>query len=179
MNAAIRISVACFLLLCFSAQAFQLGNPFDNPLGLTYRKELEQLVIPSAHLPPSCRLATEIKTAPIFPATTNPFVTDDAQLINFVSLIGFGGIRAPGVSVAMSALYFAGDPQNEVGIWGLRFSSPQAATAGHASLKQREILRKGALLLALWHDNEMGIPCQQAIKAHLVKSGFEVLAAKP
>ncbi|MEK6690027.1 MAG: hypothetical protein AABY78_01850 [Nitrospirota bacterium] len=179
MNTAIKIAVACFLLSGVAAQAFQLGSPFDNPMGQTYRKELEQLIVPADHLPPSCRLVTEIKTAPIFPAMTNPFVTDNAQLIDFVSLIGFGNKQLQDVSVAMSALYVEREPQHEVGIWGLRFMSPKAATAGYESLKQREVLRKGALLIALWRDNEIGKACQQAIKAHLVKNGFEILAAKP
>jgi len=179
MNAAIKIAVACFLLSGVAVPAFQLGSPFNNPLGHTYRKELEQLVVPADHLPPSCRLVTEITTAPIFPATTNPFVTDNAQLIDFVSLIGFGKQQLEDVNVAMNALYVEGEPQHEVGIWGLRFRSPKAATAGYESLKHREVLRKGALLVALWRDGKIGKTCQEAIKAHLVKNGFEILRAKP
>ena len=114
-----KIAVACFLLSGVAAQAFQLGSPFDSPLGQTYRKELEQLVVPADHLPPSCRLVTEIKTAPIFPATTNPFVTDSAQLIDFVSLIGFGKKQLQDVSVVMSALYVEREPHTKLGYGAL------------------------------------------------------------
>jgi hypothetical protein len=178
MNAAIKIVAICFLFLSVVVQAIQLGSPFDNPLGQKYRNELEQLVVPPDRLPPSCRLVREIKTAPIFPATTNPFVTDNVQLIDFVSLMGFGNKQLQDVSVAMSALYVEREPQHEVGIWALRFRSPKATTAGYESLKQREVLRKGELLIALWRDDEIGKACQQAIKAHLIKNGFEILAAK-
>lgn len=179
MNTSIKIVATCFLLSSLVVEAFQLGSPFDNPLGKRYRNDLEQLMVPADRLTPSCRLMTEIKTAPIFPATTNPFVTDDARLIDFVSLIGFGNKQLQDVSVAMSVLYIEREPQHEVGIWGLRFRSPKAAMAGYESLKQREVLRKDELLVTLWRDDEIGRTCQQAIKAHLVKNGFEILAAKP
>ncbi len=179
MKTVIKIAATSFLIYGVTVQAFQLGSPFDTPLGQTYRKEVEQLVVPTGRLPSSCRLVTEIKTAPIFPATTNPFVTDDVRLINFVSMIGFGNNKFKDVSVAMSVLYVEHEPRHEVGIWGLRFKSPQAATVGYESLKHKEVLRKDALLIALWKDDEVGKACQQAIKDHLIKKGFETLTAKP
>ncbi len=54
-----------------------------------------------------------------------------------------------------------------------------AATVAYESLKHREVLRMDALLIVLWRDNEIGKTCQQAIKAHLIKNGFEILAVKP
>jgi hypothetical protein len=81
------------------------------------------LIVPANGLPSSCQLVTEIKTAPIFPATTNPFVTDNDQLIEFVLLIGFGNKPPQDVSVAISVLYVEGE-QDEVGI-GVLDSSPR------------------------------------------------------
>lgn len=179
MNILIRIVTGYFLLSSPLVAAAQLGSPYNNPLGHQYKNELEQLVVPANHLPSSCRLVTETKTASIFPATTNPFVTNDARLIDFVSLLGFGNKQLPDVIVAMSALYVEREPQHEVGIWGLRFRSAKAAMTGHESLVQREVLKKGELLVTLWRDDEIGAPCQQAIKAYLTRNGFEILPVKP
>lgn len=179
MNIAIKIVGLCLLLSSPLVEAVQFGGPFGGPLGQKYRNELEQLVVPADRLPSSCQLVTETQTASIFPATTNPFVTDDARLIDFVSLLGFGNRQLPDVIVAMSALYVEREPKHEIGIWGLRFRSAKAALAGYQKFGQREVPRKGALLVTLWRDDEMGAACQLAIKAHLIKNSFELLPVSP
>jgi len=179
MSIYIKIAATLLLLTCMGAHAFQLGSPFNTHLAQKHRKELESLVVPVDRLPSSCRLATEIKTAPIFPATTNPFVTDNVQLIEFVAQIGFGQKQLQDVSTALSALYINRQPPNEVGVWGLKFKTAGAAGVAHKSLKYKEVLRKDALLVTLWRDADIGELCRQAIKDYLIGNGFESLPARP
>ena len=179
MGTYIKIAATLLLLTCMGTYAFQLGSPFNTPLAQKHRKELESLVVPVNRLPLSCRLATEIKTAPVFPATTNPFITDNVQLIEFVSQIGFGNKQLQDVSTALSALYINREPQNEVGVWGLKFKTAGAAGAAHKSLKYKEVLRKDVLLVTLWRDADIGELCLQAIKDYLISNGFENLPARP
>ncbi len=179
MSTYIKFATMLLLLTCMGAYAFQLGSPFNTPLAQKHRKELESLIVPADRLPSDCRLATEIKTAPIFPATTNPFITDNVQLIEFVAQIGFGSKQSQDISVALSALYINREPQHEVGVWGLKFKTAQAASAGYRGLKYREILRKDTLLVTLWRDADIGKLCQQAVKDYLISNGFENLPIKP
>lgn len=179
MSTVIKTAAVLLLATCMAAYAFELGSPFSTPLGRKYRKELESLIAPADRLPASCRPAREIKTAPIFPATTNPFATEDARLIEFTAQIGFGNGRLQDVSAALSALYIIDEgPGHEMGVWGLAFKTARAGAAAHKSVSV-EALRKDALLVTLWHDAGTGRLCRQAIKDHLIGNGFENLPAKP
>jgi len=168
----IQVAIAVAALLAKSAYAFVLGTPLDTALGRQYRAEVEVLTVSPKLLPSSCRLAREVRTAPIFPATTNPFVTDDTALIRFVSLIGFGSDAIPEISVALSALYYDSQPQHEVGIWALRFESADAASRARGLLRVRDVLVREAMVATVWRDDDVGRACRSAIEAHLVKNGF-------
>ncbi len=103
-----RVAVLVFLSFSTASYAFDLGEPFDTLLGKKYESALKVLVAPPQLLPPSCRLARDVQTSLIFPASTNPFVKDDARLIAFASQIGFGRKRLDDIHVALSALYYSG-----------------------------------------------------------------------
>ena len=174
-----RAGVLLFLGFSTISYAFDLGDPFDTPLGKKYQSALKVLVVSPKVLPPSCRLAREIRTAPIFPATMNPYVTDDTRLIAFISQIGFGRKYLDDINVSLSALYYSGSPSSEVGIWGLHFKSEKAAVAAYKRSKYRTVLIKGPLLLTVWVDDETGKMCKQAIENNLKNDGFKLLSAKP
>lgn len=178
MSAYTKVAVALSLLCVMDAHAYQLGSPFDTALGRKYRTELESLIVPPEHLPTSCRLATEFETTPIFPATTNPFVTNDSQLIEFIAM-AFGNKQLQEVNVVLTALYIDGSPRYEVGIWAVRFKTERAAVAAYERLKYIEFLQKDALLVRVLRDNDISKPCHDAIKDHLISDGFETLPAKP
>ena len=127
--------------------------------------------IPPRILPPSCRLAREIRNA-IFPMTTNPFVTEDAALIGFVLGVGFGGSTAGEASAAVTALYFDTQPKNEVGVWALKFRNAEAAAKARKGLTAPGILFRGTTAVRVWRDNDVGRACQVAIEEHLMKNGF-------
>jgi hypothetical protein len=160
-------------LLTRSAFALELGNPFDTALGREYRAELEVLTVSPKLLPSSCRLVREVKSALIFPATTNPFVTRDPALIRFVSQIGFGSDAISDVTAAMSVLYYDSKPQHEVGVWALRLKDAEAASKVRGLASARSVSSEVRWLLArVWRDDEAGRACQTAIEAHLLKNGF-------
>jgi hypothetical protein len=170
------IAVATFFTQ--TAYTLELKDPFETSLGRQYRAEIEVLAISPEYLPSTCHLAREVRTAPIFPATTNPFVTDDAQLIEFVSQIGFGSQRLHDISVAFSALFYETEPRHEVGVWALRFKSPQAASRAQRSMT-RKFFAKGSMVAHVWRDDETGRTCQKAIDAHLIKKGFATFERTP
>jgi hypothetical protein len=167
-----RWAIAVIALLTTSAFGLELGNPFDTPLGREYRAELEVLTVLPKLLPSSCRLVREVKTAPIFPATTNPFVTRDPALIRFVSQIGFGNGAILDVAAAMSVLYYDSKPQHEVGVWALRFKDAEAASKVRGLASARNVFVRGLMAATVWRDDEVGQACQTAIEAHLLKNGF-------
>jgi hypothetical protein len=164
--------IAVAALFIRSVFALELGNPFDTVLGRQYRAEIELLTVAPKLLPSGCRLLREAKTASIFPATTNPFVTDDSALIRFVSLIGFGSDTTPGVTAALSVLYYHSKPQHEIGIWALRFKSAEAASKARGLMNAQSVLVKSSTVATVWRDDEVGRACQSAIEAHLLKNGF-------
>ena len=161
-----------------TARALDLGDPVDTPLGQQHRAELQVLTVSPTLLPSSCHLVREVRTAPIFPATTNPFVTDDRALIRFVSSFGFGRDTIRDVRVAMSALYADSQVEHEVGVWALKFTSPEAAVSALASLSRRDVLVRDSLVATVWRDDDTGRACQSAIEAHLVERGFTRRKAK-
>ncbi len=167
------------MLPASSAYALELKDPFETRLGRQYRLELDVLTPPPQRLPTTCQLVRKAATAPIFPATTNPGVTEDARLIRFVSLVGFGSERLNDVRVAFSALFYDTEPRHEVGVWGLQFKSPEAVSKARSSVGTRDVLVKGLMMVSLWRDDEVGRTCQQAIEAHLVKNGFVKREPKP
>lgn len=169
------------LFLCFStlSHASNYRDAFDTPLGKKYQSVLHALVVFPEVLPPSCRLAREVGTAPIYPATTNPYVTDDARLITFASQIGFGQGQFENVNVALSALYYSGTSSSEVGIWGLYFKNENAAAAAYSQLKHKAVLFKGPVILTVWTDDESGKTCRDAIERSLKNEGFRLYQAKP
>lgn len=169
--------VALAAFVAQSAYAIELGDPMDTPLGRRYRAEIAALTISARLLPTSCRLAREA-TGPMFPATTNPFVTEDARLIRFVSLMGFGRDAIPEVSAAMSALYYDAQPRHEVGVWALKFKSAEAASTARRLLSARDVLVKGSVVATIWRDDDTGQACQSAIESHLVKKGFSRWSTK-
>jgi hypothetical protein len=160
------------IFLAMSASAVELGSPMDTALGRQYRADIEVLTVSPKLLPASCRLVREVRTASIFPATTNPFVTDDAKLIRFVSLIGFGSDAIREISVAMSALYYDSLPQHEVGVWALRLKSAEAASTARSSISIRNLLVRDLMVATVWRDGDVGRACQSAIEGGLVKNGF-------
>ena len=174
----ILVVLAVAALSAQTAYALDLGDPADTPLGQQYRAELQVLTVPPTLLPASCRLLREIRTAPIFPATTNPFVTDDAALIRFVSSVGFGTETISEVSVAMSALYSDAQPQHEVGVWVLKFRSPEAAATAVDAWSTGDVLVRDSMVATVWRDDDTARACQSAIEAHLVKNGFTRRSAK-
>lgn len=174
-----RVAVLVFLSFSTASYAFDLGEPFDTPLGKKYESALKVLVVPPQLLPPSCCLAREVQTSLIFPATTNPFVTDDARLIAFASQIGFGRKHLDDIHVALSALYYSGSASSEVGIWGLLFKSEKAALAFSDLLNYRTAFIKGRLLLTIWVDNESGKTCKEVFESSLINDGFKPLPANP
>ena len=179
MNRRTTTAIMLLLFIVLNAYAYQFAGPFDNPLGQKYRTQMESLSVPPNSLPTSCRLATEVKTAPIFPATTNPFVTDNAKLIEFISLIGFGSKQLQEVSAALSALYADRDGRHEVGIWGLQFATEKAAAVAYGKLKDRDVLKKDRLLVTVWRDDDAARSCQEAIRKHLTSNGFDQISIKP
>ena len=130
------------------------------------------LAAPPQALPASCRLLREMKTPRIFPATTNPYVTTDPALVGFVAQIGFGRAASPDIAAAIAILYYDQAPQNEVGVWALRFKDAQAASRARASMAGRNVLLKGAIAATVWRDGEAGRACQSALEAQLLKNGF-------
>jgi len=180
-SATISQRAVVLLFLCFStvSYAFELGEPNETPLGKKYESALKVLVVPPKVLPPSCRLAREVQTSLIFPATTNPFATDDTRLIAFASQIGFGRKHLDDITVALSALYFSGSASSEVGIWGLLFKSKKAAMAFSDLLKYRTAFIKGPLILTVWVDSESGKTCKEVIENSLMNDGFKLLPTKP
>lgn len=111
-----RVVVLMFLGACTVSYAFELGDLFDTPLGKKHESAVKVLVIPTKTLPTSCRLAQEVQTSPIFPATMNPYVTDDKKLIGLASQIGFGRKHLDDIIIALSALYYSEPANSEVGI---------------------------------------------------------------
>lgn len=174
-----RVAVLLFLSFSTASYAFELGEPFDTPLGKKYESSLKVLAVPPQLLPPSCHLAREVQTSLIFPATTNPYATDEKKLIAFASQIGFGRKHLDDIHVALSALYFAGSARSEVGIWGLLFTTEKAAMAFYDGLKHRAALLKGPLVLTVWVDDKSGNTCKQRIENSLMTDGFKLLRAKP
>lgn len=172
MNHRTWFAIAAAALVTRSAFALELGNPFDTPLGRQYRAEIELLTVAPKLLPSSCRLVREVKSALIFPATTNPFVTHDSALIRFVSLIGFGSDAMSDVTVAISILYYDSEPEHEVGVWALRFKDAEAASRVRGLASARNVFVKGSIAATVWRDDEAGRACQSAIEAHLLKNGF-------
>jgi hypothetical protein len=166
------LAIAVTALLTRSAFALELGNPFDTPLGREYRAELEVLTVSPKLLPSSCRLVREVKSALIFPATTNPFVTRDPALIRFVSQIGFGSDAISDVTAAMSVLYYDSKRQHEVGVWALRLKDAEAASKVRGLASARSVFVRGSMAARVWRDDEAGRACQTAIEAHLLKNGF-------
>jgi len=160
------------MLFTGSALALELGSPFDTPLGRQYRAEVEALSVPGKALPATCRLAREVKGAAIFPATTNPFVTEDPALLRFVSQIGFGADTIADATTAFSVLYQDSKPGNEIGVWALRFRSAGAASKARGSMRAQGVLVRGSLVATVWRDGEAGRACQSAIEAQLLKNGF-------
>jgi hypothetical protein len=159
------------LLLAADVAALELGSPSATPLGEKYREQIVAVNVPPRLLPPTCRLAREVRKA-IFPMTTNPFVTEDPALIAFVSGIGFGGNAADEVSAAVTALYYDTQPQNEVGVWALKFRSAEAAARARKALTAPGVLVRGTTAVTVWRDNDAGSACQRAIQEQLVKNGF-------
>jgi len=155
-----------------NALALELPLPFDTELGRLYRNEIDSLLVPADRLPPECHLAHDMTSAPIFPATTNPFVTDNPQLIGFVAAIGFRNIAIDQVRVALTALYVYQQPRYEVGVWGLHFVNQEAAHEIYKSLNAPHVWIRGPLLVTVWQDNAVSQPCYEAILSHLKKSGF-------
>lgn len=174
----IYVGIALTAFLASSAYSLELGNPMDTPLGRQFRAEVDALTFSAKVLPASCRLLREIRTTPIFPATTNPFVTDDARLIRFVSQIGFGSDSIRDISVAMSALYYNSQPQHEVGVWALRFKSAEAVSSARSSLSRRDVWVRDLMVATVWRDDDAGRACQTAIETHLAKNGFTKWNAK-
>lgn len=154
------------------ALALELGGPFDTSLGRHHRAEIELLTVAPRLLPSTCHLVREVKSAQLFPATTNPFVTDDSALIRFVSLIGFGSEAISDVTAAISILYYDSKPQHEVGVWALRFKDAEAASRVRESMRTRNVFVRGSIVAAVWRDDEVGRTCQSAIEAQLLKNGF-------
>jgi hypothetical protein len=166
------IFIAVVALCTRSVFALEFGDPLDTVLGRQYRTEIEVLTVAPKLLPSTCRLLRETHTAPLFPATTNPFVTDDSALIRFVSLIGFGSETIPGVTAALSVLYYDSKPQHEIGIWALRFKSAETASKARGLMKAQNVLMKNSTIATVWRDDEPGRACQSAIEAQLLKNGF-------
>ena len=162
-----------------NALALELPLPFDTELGRQYRNEVDSLLVPADRLPPECHLAHDMTSAPIFPATTNPFVTDNPQLIGFVAAIGFRNIAIDQVRVALTALYIYQQPRYEVGVWGLHFVNQEMAREMYKSLNAPHVWIRGPLLVTVWQDNAVSQPCYEAILSHLKKSGFARPGSKP
>jgi hypothetical protein len=175
----IGLVIALATFLPPTGHALELKDPFETPLGRQYRRELDVLTPPPGRLPPTCRLVREAGTAPIFPATTNPFVTDDPQLIEFISLVGFGSERLHDVSVAISAVFYEAEPRHEIGVWALQFRSTKAALEARSSLGAGDVLMRDRMMVSLWRDDEVGRACQRAIDAHLIQNGFVTWERKP
>ena len=165
-NKKYRVLVTIVLIAGAGAYAYK-----KIPLNIRYRSELKSLIVPPEKLPARCEKITEVGIAPIFPATSNPFVTDQPQLIDFVSTIGFG-FPTENATAAFSAMYFQDVQSNEIGVWGLQFKNQNLANAHAKANAFREIVQKDALILTLWTDNESGKPCQEAIKNYLLQHGY-------
>jgi hypothetical protein len=166
------LAIAVIALITRSALALELGNPLDTPLGRQYAAEIALLTVAPKLLPSSCRLVREVKTALIFPATTNPFVTHDLALIRFVSLIGFASDAISDVTAAIGLLYYDSQPQHEVGVWALRFKDAEAASRVRGLVSARNVFVRGSIAATVWRDDEVGRACQSAIEGHLLKNGF-------
>src|SRR3989442_5823499 len=112
-----------------NALALELPLPFDTELGRLYRNEIDSLLVPADRLPSECPLAHDMTSAPIFPATTNPFVTDNPQLIGFVAAIRFPNITIYHGRVAPTALHVYQPPRLRVRRAGGPIGQHQAAPA--------------------------------------------------
>ena len=163
-----------FTLLCGqNAFSFELKEPFETPLGRKYETELKILIVPANQLPSGCRLTRETTGTAIFPATTNPFVTEDEKLIQFVSRFVVGEKQLDNVKAAFSVLFTDKEPRFEVGIWGLSFEDEKAASEALAQTKFGDVLVKDSLMLTVWHDTPDSKPCLRAIERHLKGEGFK------
>ena len=146
------VKLAAAIILAFTclgiteAVPVELPPPFDAALGQKYRAELEFVMVPTDGLPQDCMLAREIANAPIYPATTNPHVTEDTNLIEFVAaLLGARRLNLTGVSAAVTALYLDREPGREIGVWGLRFGGEAAAAKAYEEI----IMTKVCIRLAV------------------------------
>ena len=174
MKLAAGIGLAIGCLLGGDGLAAELPAPLDTGLGRKYRAELALVRVPASRLPPGCVLARRTGSAPIYPATTNPFATEDRELIGFVAaLIGGRRFDPTTVLAAITALYHDGDERREIGVWGLRFETERAASQAYATIASTRppqrglLLRKGPMVVLVWRDAGVRDVAFDAIGAYL------------
>jgi len=122
-----------------------------------FRDVLSLLRIPAGSLPKGVRLIDEIVTAPILAADENPGVLVEREKLQFLGLLV--GLRKPEtakVCAGFVAVYFEGDPQNEIGVYALQFNSEDETLRIFERLTEnpgsRILVRKGNLLIHVWKD---------------------------
>ncbi len=132
----------------------------------------ENLVVPDSKLSEGCRLVKKMEPNAYFPATTNPFITETPELVDFVATAGFGTIPLIDVSQAVAVLY-SDAAGHKTGVWGLQFKTASVTSNVLPLMHSTVVLKKEGLMLTFWHDNDAGSGCEQAIRDYLVGKGFE------
>ena len=180
MKAAATVVIGFFGLAAAQCLAVELPLPFDTALGEEYRAELEFVMVPADALPSGCFLATDVPGALIYPASTNPYVTEDRDLIEFAAAMLMGA-RPPvqtEAKAAITALYFDRQPGREIGVCGIRYTSDTAAAAAHDAIIARTPIQRGRLvikgpfLLTVWRDDGVRDEAFDAVKSHLENTEF-------
>jgi len=136
----------------------------------------EDLSVPDSKLPDGCRMVKKMDPSSFFPATSNPFITEKPELVDFVATAGFGTVPLIDVSEG-AAVLFSDQAGEKTGVWGLQFRS--AATAANMLPLMRSIvvLKKDALLLTFYHDGSDA--CEVAVRRYYTGKGFESQVGGP
>ncbi|MCL4203552.1 MAG: hypothetical protein KJ000_13700 [Pirellulaceae bacterium] len=134
--------------------------------------------VPTSDLPKQVRLVERVRTAPLMPVGGNPGVLVDPHRMMPVAL--FFGIRDESdlepVRAAVVALYQENDPANEIGVYGLCFTSEETAKKRFKELakdnQESPFIRKGRLLLYVWKDDGVSRTTYEAVRNYLSTTKF-------
>jgi len=138
----------------------------------------EDLVVPESKLRGICKMAKKMPVTDYFPADKNPYITEKPELVDFVSMTGFGTIPLIDVSQA-GAVLFSDDAGRNTGVWMLQFRSPETAAASMPLMRPGVVLRKGGLLMTFWHDSGISEACELAVRTYYTGKGFETGVGGP
>lgn len=162
------------------APAPQEGQSVQDTLGLAGLakgslgtvKISENMAVPDSKLRGICSMVKKMDPSGYFPADSNPFITEKADLVDFVAMSGFGTIPLIDVSQA-GAVLFSDASGHKTGVWMLQFRTPQTATASMPLMRPGVALKKDGLVLTFWHDPGISDSCELAARNYYVDKGFE------